>query len=164
MNEPRSTVDLVVEQRQAATGPVYNITKNSGDTLQRWIEDMAQYVKRRVVLLWALPSCDASASFTRPAAASPSVRQSLVAALHRSACCRRCVERGCSDIDMLSVSVLIAAWTRSTSCPSAARASLGPARRSTCALHCGCCRPCPFRHFPTCRVGRRSRRCSRRSD
>lgn len=47
MNEPRSTVDLVVEQRQAATGPVYNITKNSGDTLQRWIEDMAQYVKRR---------------------------------------------------------------------------------------------------------------------
>lgn len=56
MNEPRSTVDLVVEQRQAATGPVYNITRNNGNTLQRWIEDMAQYVKRRATHGRAAPS------------------------------------------------------------------------------------------------------------
>ena len=45
MNEPRSTADLYVQQRRAATGPVYNITFNSGDALQSWITDMAAYVK-----------------------------------------------------------------------------------------------------------------------
>jgi hypothetical protein len=35
--EPRSSLDLVVVQRQAATGPVYTLTFNTGDALQvRW--------------------------------------------------------------------------------------------------------------------------------
>jgi mannan endo-1,4-beta-mannosidase len=46
MNEPRSTADLYVQQRRASSGPVYNITFNSGDALHSWISDMAAYVKR----------------------------------------------------------------------------------------------------------------------
>jgi mannan endo-1,4-beta-mannosidase len=46
MNEPRSTADLYMTQRRAATGPLYNITYNSGDALHSWIEDMAGYVKQ----------------------------------------------------------------------------------------------------------------------
>ena len=45
MNEPRSTADLYVTQRKAASGPVYNITYNSGDALHGWVADMASYVK-----------------------------------------------------------------------------------------------------------------------
>lgn len=45
MNEPRSTADLYIVQRTSSSGPVYNLTFNSGDALQSWIEDMAAFVK-----------------------------------------------------------------------------------------------------------------------
>jgi mannan endo-1,4-beta-mannosidase len=44
-NEMRSSSDLYVVERKAATGPLYNITYNSGDALQSWVEDMAAFVK-----------------------------------------------------------------------------------------------------------------------
>lgn len=46
MNEPRSTADLYTVTRQSVdTGLEYNITYNSGDSLQDWIETQAAYVK-----------------------------------------------------------------------------------------------------------------------
>ena len=45
MNEPRSTADLYITQRRASSGPMYNITYNSGDALHGWVEEMAAYVK-----------------------------------------------------------------------------------------------------------------------
>lgn len=45
MNEPRSSADLYVVQRRAATGPLYNITYNSGDALHDWVVEMGSFVK-----------------------------------------------------------------------------------------------------------------------
>ncbi|GMH38575.1 hypothetical protein BSKO_06459 [Bryopsis sp. KO-2023] len=45
MNEPRSYVDLYTVTRETTSGLVYNISYNSGDGLQDWIEDMAGFVK-----------------------------------------------------------------------------------------------------------------------
>ena len=44
-NEMRSSVDLYTVERKAATGPLYNITYNSGAALHSWIEDLAAYTK-----------------------------------------------------------------------------------------------------------------------
>ncbi len=47
MNEPRSAYDLVVERRRSSDASLeYNVSSNSGDALQAWIEDMAAHVKR----------------------------------------------------------------------------------------------------------------------
>jgi mannan endo-1,4-beta-mannosidase len=45
MNEPRSTADLYITQRKAATGPVYNLTFNNGSAAQDWIADVAAWTK-----------------------------------------------------------------------------------------------------------------------
>ena len=45
MNEPRSTADLYITQRKAATGPVYNLTFNNGSAAQDWLADMAAWTK-----------------------------------------------------------------------------------------------------------------------
>ncbi|GMH38711.1 hypothetical protein BSKO_06595 [Bryopsis sp. KO-2023] len=45
MNEPRSYSDLYTITRETTSGLVYNISSNSGDALQDWIEDMAGFVK-----------------------------------------------------------------------------------------------------------------------
>ena len=47
MNEPRSAYDLVVERRRSSDASLeYNVSSNSGDALQAWIEDVAAHVKR----------------------------------------------------------------------------------------------------------------------
>ena len=45
MNEPRSSADLFVTQRKAASGPVYNLTFNNGSAAQDWVADMAAWTK-----------------------------------------------------------------------------------------------------------------------
>ena len=46
MNEPRSTKDLTVEVRSSSDKSLeYNVSSNTGDALQAWIEEMTQHVK-----------------------------------------------------------------------------------------------------------------------
>ena len=46
MNEPRSQAELYIVVRQTNDGSKdYNISYNPADDLQKWIEDMAAYVK-----------------------------------------------------------------------------------------------------------------------
>lgn len=46
MNEPRSQAELYIIKRQTNDGSkIYNISYNPGDDLQKWIEDMAGYIK-----------------------------------------------------------------------------------------------------------------------
>ena len=46
MNEPRSQAELYIIKRTTTDGSKdYNISYNPGDDLQKWIEDMASYIK-----------------------------------------------------------------------------------------------------------------------
>lgn len=46
MNEPRSQAELYIVKRKTNDGTKnYNISYNPGDDLQKWIEDMASYIK-----------------------------------------------------------------------------------------------------------------------
>ena len=46
MNEPRSTKDLTVEVRSSSDKSLeYNVSSNTGDALQAWIEEMTPHVK-----------------------------------------------------------------------------------------------------------------------
>ena len=47
MNEPRSHEDLFVVVRESSDPEIgeYNITYNNGNTLHKWVEDMAAFVK-----------------------------------------------------------------------------------------------------------------------